>query len=332
MPLTVMLRSAATNVAPDKHIHVVLIDGGISRNSRSKLELSLEHLPISIHYLTPDHSLIDDLMISHHATHSVYFRLLAGMLLPDSLDRIIYLDADMLVNGDLNELWEYPLGDDYCLAVPDIACPFICAEHADSNYKNSAKYLVTNVTVKNWQSLNLDPSAQYFNSGVMVLNLRRWQDECIEQSLLACLRDNEQFVWCWDQYALNVVFAGKWSVLPARWNQGTHVFYYPSPEFSPIPEDDFIEMRDNPAIIHYTTQCKPWHYGNTHPLRNLFFATMDETAFGGWRPQKPPTSLLTVLNTHRQRIGRLIRSPKKFTLRNFRRIVKFSKLVVSKAT
>ena len=124
----------------------------------------------------------------------------------------------------------------------------------------------------------------------MVLNLARWREESIDQKLLACLRDNEKYVWCWDQYALNVVFAGQWKQLPSRWNQGFHVFEYPDETFSPIPQHEFIEMRDNPAVIHFTTEFKPWDFRPHHPWRGKFYTALDETAWKGWRPKQPKFS------------------------------------------
>jgi len=111
----------------------------------------------------------------------------------------------------------------------------------------------------------------------MVLNIRRWREESIDQKLLACLRDNAEHVWCWDQYALNVVFAGQWGRMPLRWNQGAHIFIYPDAASSPLDEPEYQQLRDDPAVIHFTTEFKPWKYHPFHPLRDRFFAALDET-------------------------------------------------------
>jgi lipopolysaccharide biosynthesis glycosyltransferase len=291
-PLSVTLHSAASSLTGDHHLHVLLMDGGISQESWQGLKETLVDLPISIHVMKPDRAEVADLGISHHITHTAYFRLLAARLLPDSIDKVIYLDSDVLIKHDLTELWNYDVEDNYCMAATDIACPFIDARQADPKYKKAIPYLAAISPVQNWRELGIDGSAPYFNSGVMVINLKRWRDEKIEETLLACLRNNPKYVWCWDQYALNVVFAGQWKELPSKWNQGVHVFEYPSEEFSPIDRAEFIEMRDNPALIHYTTEFKPWEYRPYHPLRETFFEQLDQTAWRGWRPEKPEFSLL----------------------------------------
>ncbi|MEL7497064.1 MAG: glycosyltransferase family 8 protein [Planctomycetota bacterium] len=293
-PLAVTLHSAASHLGAGHHLHIVLMDGGITDSSFEGLRETLTDLPISIHTLKFGHDEVSDLMTSHHITHTAYFRLLAGRLLPEEIERVIYLDSDVLVQDDLSKLWNLPLHDQYCLAAVDIACPFIDAYQTQQirpEIKRSIPFLAAISPVPNWRQLQLDPAQPYFNSGVMVLNLARWRREQIDRQLLACLRNNSSFVWCWDQYALNVVFAEQWGQLPANWNQGAHVFEYPDPSFSPIATDDFLAMRDQPSIIHFTTEFKPWKYEPFHPLRDQFFEQLDQTAWNGWRPEKPPFSL-----------------------------------------
>ena len=299
-PLAVMLHSAATNLRVGNHLNIVLMDGGISESSWVGLRETLLDLPITIHVLQPDRDEISDLGTSHHITHTAYFRLLAARLLPDSIDKVIYLDSDVLVKDDLMELWDMQLADNYCLAAIDIACPFVDAYAAEKKYKAQKAYkslksaiphFAAISPISNWRELSLDGSAHYFNSGVMVLNLARWREESIDQKLLACLRDNAKYVWCWDQYALNVVFAGQWKPLPSRWNQGFHVFEYPDETYSPISQYEFTDMRDNPAVIHFTTEFKPWDFRPHHPLRGKFYDALDQTAWSGWRPAQPDFSL-----------------------------------------
>lgn len=291
-PLTVMLHSAASSLRAGRHLHVVLFDGGISESSLNGILESLVDLPISIDVLRPDLSRVEDLMTSHHITHTAYLRLMAARLLPDSIQKVIYLDSDVLVVDDLTQLWEMEVGQQYCLATTDIACPFIDARQVtDAELQSSKPYLASISPVANWQELGIDGSANYFNSGVMVLNLAKWRREGVEQQLFDCLRKNAAFVWCWDQYALNVVFAGKWGQLPLRWNQGAHVFEYPDASHSPVSRESFESMRDHPAIIHYTTEFKPWDFQPFHPLRERFYQQLDLTVWQGWRPADPGFNL-----------------------------------------
>lgn len=290
-PLTVMLHSAARSLKPGNTINAIVLDGGISDENLAAIKESLVDLPIQTFTIKPGLQDVDSLMTSHHITHTAYLRLLAGRLLPDSVDKVIYLDSDVLVRGDLTELWEYELGNNYALAVPDIACPYVDARYADCNFKKSSPYFAAISPIANWKELGLDPDALYFNSGVMVLNVRRMREERIERKLLRCLSENARFVWCWDQYALNVVFADAWRPLPLRWNQGAHVFEFPNQNHSPFNIDEFVETKDFPSIIHFTTEWKPWDFGNKHPLKHLYFEELDRTVWRGWRPEKVELSV-----------------------------------------
>jgi len=290
-PLAVTLLSAVSNMKQGNHLQVILMDGGIQEANWQGLKETLAGHPISIHVLKPNRDEIADLGISHHITHTAYYRLLAGRLLPRSIERVIYLDSDTLVLDDITELWQSSLENHYCLAAVDVACPFIDARHAPMEYRRAIPYLATLSPVRNYRALQIPGSAPYFNSGVMLLNLRRWREEQIENRLLGCLRDNRKFVWCWDQYALNVVFAGQWGRLPARWNQGTHLFEYPDEDCIPIDKHEYREMLEKPALLHYTTEFKPWKYDlyrkchASHPSHDLWYQWLDKTAWSQWRPQ-----------------------------------------------
>jgi lipopolysaccharide biosynthesis glycosyltransferase len=65
------------------------------------------------------------------------------------------------------------------------------------------------------------------------------------------------------------------------------LFEFPHPGCSPIDVQEFAAAKDDPAIIHFTTEWKPWDYQNRHPYRDRFFEELDKTAWAGWRPEKP---------------------------------------------
>ena len=287
MPLTVMLHSAVTRLDSGSRMTVYFIDGGLTESSWIAIRESLSGLPIEVYSVQPDYSLVEHLHTSHHVTPAAYLRLLTAEILPESIEKAIYLDSDILVCDDLTRLWNMPLGDNYCLAAPDIACPFIDARIGCSNFRNANPFLAAFCPVPNYLELGLDGSAEYFNSGVMVLNLDLWRRDQVAAQMLQCLEDNCQDVWCWDQYALNVVFHKKWGRLPVRWNQGAHALDFPTFSTSPVDREEFQSMLENPGIVHFTTEFKPWHFHWTHLRGQLFFDALDETAWKGWRPGDP---------------------------------------------
>ena len=291
MPLATTLKSIADHLAVGSMAHVYLVDAGISESSWMALKETIVSCDLQLNVIQGDPESLQHLQTSHHISHAAYFRLLAAELLPENLDRVIYIDSDMLVRDDISQLWNLELADNYCLAVPDIACPFVDARYADCNFRHSSPYMAVISPIRNWQQLGLDGSAPYFNSGLMVINLKAWRRDKLSEQFLQCLEHNKEYVWCWDQYALNVVMAGRWKTLPMRWNQGAHVFEYPDAKNSPVASEEFESMKHNPAIIHFTTEFKPWHDRSDHPLRDEFFRELDTTAWQSWRPTRESFSI-----------------------------------------
>ncbi len=286
MPLAVTLRTAGESLRVGRSLEVYLLDNGISSRSWDLLQQSIDGLPIQIRRISPPIDLVADLQISHHISHTAYLRLLADRWLPTDLDRVVYLDSDLIVQESLCGLWAESLGNAAVLAVPDIACPFVDAKLGCENFRNAAPYLASMMPIRNYRELGIDGRRHYFNSGVMVMNLDRWRQERLGETLLECLRQNREHVWCWDQYALNVVMHDRWRALPMRWNSGSHIYEYPSTRNSPIAVESYLEMIERPAIVHFTSEFKPWTFESIHPGRELYFAALDRTAWRNWRPQK----------------------------------------------
>lgn len=287
MPLAVMLHSAAKHLDPGSRLTVYFMDGGVSESNWQAIKETLVDLPVDVYSVQPDYRLVEHLHTSHHVTPAAYLRLLTAEILPRDISKAIYLDSDVLVRDDLTALWKMPLGEHYCLAAPDIACPYIDARLGCENFRRANPYLATFRPVPNYRELGMDGCAEYFNSGVMVMNLELWRRDQLAARMLQCLDENRPHIWCWDQYALNVVFHGRWGRLPVRWNQGARVLDFPSPETSPVDAVEFRQMLEDPAIVHFTTEFKPWHFHWQHLRGDQFFAALDETAWQGWRPQHP---------------------------------------------
>jgi lipopolysaccharide biosynthesis glycosyltransferase len=286
-PLAVTLLTAGETMEKGHELTVYLVDNGLSEQSLMMLKETLAGLPVHLEMVPRQELGIEDLGVSHHISRTAYLRLFADRWLPSSLDQVLYLDSDLLIAESLTELWRRPLGENFCLAVPDIACPYIDSRLAPKSFREHAPYTAAYRPIPNYRELGLDGGSYYFNSGVMLLNLRRWRNEQMGERLLECLRNNREHVWCWDQYALNAVLAGHWERLPLRWNAGSHLFEFPSRVPGPIDSEEFREMRERPAIVHFTTEFKPWDFGNQHPWRDRYFEALDRTAWKGWRPVDP---------------------------------------------
>jgi lipopolysaccharide biosynthesis glycosyltransferase len=115
---------------------------------------------------------------------------------------------------------------------------------------------------------------EYFNSGVMLVDLERWRKADMIRRGREFAQANPEKLRHWDQDVLNHLFVGQWIPLEDRWNACPHLFGLNGDyDLNPDKLTDFERRAiDNPAIIHFAGpgSVKPWHYRCTHPLRNRY--------------------------------------------------------------
>lgn len=318
MPLAVTIRSALDHLDPTRLVKLFVLDGGLTEQSKARLLKSWSDPRLTVEWLSPDLNLIHDLPVSHHIKVATYLRLLMPAMLPSEVSRAIYLDADMLVRRDLGDLWDEPQGGHAVLAVQDLVAPVFDANIALANYARCRPHMCTPTPIANYRELGLPPEGKYFNGGMLVVDLAQWRRERYAEKMFDCLRVNREHVLWWDQYALNVVFSGKWSVLDPRWNQGAHVFVYPNSEESPLESTMFDQLRWSPWIVHFCSPSKPWQYFCAHPFTREFRRCLKQTEWKGWEPAKPENFLQLWWDFHYQPL----RSEWKSRVRAFKQAIR----------
>ncbi|HEY9635127.1 MAG TPA: glycosyltransferase family 8 protein [Coleofasciculaceae cyanobacterium] len=267
VPLAVTLHSALVNLKNKPKIALFIIDGGISQRSQRRILQSIDPDQVDISWVQPNKALVENLKVERHLTIVTYYRLLIPQLVPRHFNKVIYLDSDMVVKGDLEQLWNIDIGDNYVLAVQD----------------DNQRYIRMSGGLRNYKEVGINPDYKYFNAGLLVINLEKWRTDNIPQKVVEYLERNKDYVRDHDQDGLNAVLAGKWGELNPRWNQMPRIYTYSSWQDSPYDEPLYQELLEHPYIVHYTTSPKPWHQGCSHPAKDLFFQYLDQTAWSGWR-------------------------------------------------
>jgi lipopolysaccharide biosynthesis glycosyltransferase len=191
--------------------------------------------------------------------YSAWYRILLPNLLP-SVERVLYLDSDLLILGDLQALYSMDLGDSYLAAVTQPTLP--------------------EVLPRLQQTLGLPDANSYFNSGVMTLDLNRLRDTGSVEQVLAFIYDGRGPMPWADQDPLNAVLHEHRADLDPRWNLMTPVFELPA-SMLPWSEPDIRHAIDDPAVIHFIGEHKPWHYRCRHPYRNRYFEFLESTPWKG---------------------------------------------------
>lgn len=161
--------------------------------------------------------------------------LLLPQLLPESLDRVLFLDADLLVMDDVRRLWEWDLQGNVIAAGRDSAIPTCGSARG----------------VKDLAAWGVRPEAEYFNGGVLVIDLQAWRRADVTARAFGYLRRTGSKVDFLHQEALNAVLGDRCRSLPARWNLlgGVAGRRFERPE---------SEAWRDPAIVHFAGRLKPW--------------------------------------------------------------------------
>ena len=230
-------------------IVVHILDGGISFKNRLKLFLLFKRLKFKFKFYKIDYSKIINAPISNHISFASYNRIFLSTAISSRIDKILYLDCDLIVLKDISSFFEFNLENYYLGAVCEIV---------DEETKNR---------------LELGKDFQYFNAGVQIVNLKKWRDENFEKTLVNFITKNKGKIISHDQDVLNFCAKGNWLMLDFKYNV-THFFYYPEKyphEFFNIQLEEYQNVKKEAIIVHFTSQDKPWTLESTHPEKDLYF-------------------------------------------------------------
>jgi lipopolysaccharide biosynthesis glycosyltransferase len=160
-----------------------------------------------------------------HVSHAAYAKLQLHRLLPE-LDRVIYLDTDTLVLGDLAELHACDLGANL------VGATWTAYQREEGQ-----------------QRLGLN--GRYFNSGVLLCALDKWREQAIETRFIEWYRLNHMRMKFNDQEVLNGVFDTCNLEIGKRWNV-SHL------ELFRVGNQAEVSLKET-AILHFNGPHKPWH-------------------------------------------------------------------------
>jgi lipopolysaccharide biosynthesis glycosyltransferase len=180
---------------------------------------------------------------------ATWYRVFLPELLPD-VDRVLYLDADLIVLESVAPLWEVDMTSNLIAAVTNVLEP---------RYANRPG------------ALGIAGSRSYFNAGVLVMNLDLMRREGSSRALYEYGRRHADRLLWRDQDALNVVLGASRVPLHPRWNCMNSILAFPW-SADVLGAEAVAEARANPAIRHFEGPGfnKPWHYLCQREWRELY--------------------------------------------------------------
>jgi lipopolysaccharide biosynthesis glycosyltransferase len=267
-PFLVTVASLLESLRPGVGLDLYVMGSGLRPGTRSRLEGGWDGR-VRLHWAPLDNSKLESLRgYAYPSSPVANFRLVVGSSLPGDVSKVIYLDADLLIQRDIFELWEQDMQGKIVLAVQDSYIQ-----------KLPARYVPARA----------EADQPYFNSGVMVINLEAWRMAEIEQCCLEAARRLAHRTKWLDQHVLNACLAGRWGRLTPVWNKQFFLDVFPDWRCGPYAEKEFLEARSDLAIIHFSSRTKPWHTFCDHPRQDVlaYRAALRRSALGAGLEARP---------------------------------------------
>lgn len=251
--LGVSLVSLYENNQDMEKIIVYILDSGIVEEKKQKLLAICRNYRRNPVIFIQGENVSERLSINvsiDRGSLSQYARLFVSSVLPADLDRVLYLDCDVIINRSIYELWNLDLQEKTIGALMD----------AFSGYYRA--------------NIGLDENDIMFNSGVMLIDLQKWREQKIEEELLKFIIFKHGKIQQGDQGVLNAVLSHNVYCFEPKMNSVTIFYdftykeiliYRRPPQF--YAEEQISEAVKNPLIIHFTTSFlskRPWVKGCKH--------------------------------------------------------------------
>lgn len=223
--LDVSIRSLIEHASKEYKYKIIVLNAGLNQENMNKVKL-LENENVQIEFVNiskATKSLEQDLPNLYHFGLAAWYRLFIQSLFPQ-YDRVIYLDCDIVVLGDISELYNMDLHGNTIGGCKDQIIP------RTPEFADYARFAV-----------GIDAN-EYINSGILVMDLKKFREQQIEEKFIHIMNKYNCDIVDPDQAYINFLCKDKIEYLPISWNR---------------PAFEMVEC-ENPKIIHYNLFVKPW--------------------------------------------------------------------------
>ncbi len=260
--LGVTLYSLLENCSCPEKIKINVVDMGITGANKKKLNWIAKKFNSRINYLKPKPDLLNGIEISKRFGKETYYRF--SLIETAKTSKLLSIDSDMIVKGDIAELFNLKFKDNVLFAVKDLDLP-----------------------LRNRLKLGIKADTPYFNSGLLFIDLKKWKKQKLTEKALKWIKENADKTEFADQDGLNMALVGKWREIHPSWNMLTKIFYYDYPlPFVHNHNRQALETYKRikqPKIIHYTGFLKPWFFFDPVPMKKEYLNYLKKTPWDGYK-------------------------------------------------
>lgn len=274
MHLCVVVASAVLNSKSD--FHFVILNKGLSDKSKKNIVESARGNVVD--FVQVDAKMFEsfNVKLEHLSIEACFRYIIAELDYP--YQKAIYLDCDTVVLSDLRELFNTDIANFYAGVVDDIIKP---------SYPARLKI------------------SRYFNSGALLLNLKKMRDDKICEKLFEKTRELSGESKFLDQDVLNIVFATSEKFINIKWN-ATAPLFRKKVSLKNVCAEEIAAAIYKPAIVHFTGPDKPWIItagAIAHPFAPAYFYYLAQTPYADCsaalrKKVSPARQLLRYLKNH----------------------------------
>ncbi|MBJ7223404.1 MULTISPECIES: lipopolysaccharide 3-alpha-galactosyltransferase [unclassified Brenneria] len=234
----------------DKNLSFHVFTDTLGKNEKEKFGKLAKQYNTSITLYVVNCDELKKLPSTKNWSYAIYFRFIVTDYFHNSLDKIIYLDSDIVCNGSLQELIDLDISNYIVAAVSE----------GDQNWWGKCAERLATPAIKNG----------YFNSGFLLINLQNWHGGSITSRAMDMLKNQAiaEKVSYPDQDILNMLLPGHILFLDKKYNTQFSINYElkcKSGETYPHP------INDGTIFIHYIGPTKPWHEWAQYPCSEYFY-------------------------------------------------------------
>lgn len=243
----VMLQSIKRHCDPSRQYCVHILSSDIRQSDIDQMLVEVDdQVIIDLLDVSWFKAEVEELEFSEFFSVECIYRLALLELIPE-VDKILYLDSDLIVLDEVSALFDIDLGCNYIAAVHDIGIAGMVGGFAPEE-------------ADRLKSLGITDFGGYFSSGVMVWNLAKTRQDYTLSQFVRWIIDNKPRYS--DQDCLNYFFLGSVVYLDAKWNtlfDSENVRVSQIVPYAPKAlQEDYLRARKNPSIFHFAGPVKPW--------------------------------------------------------------------------
>ncbi len=261
-------------------ISIFILGEEISTENKDKFQILAKNYNRSITFLgTADlvKKLADLGIPKYRNSYSANFKMFVNEFVPDNVERLLYIDSDTIVSGDLSELFNMDMHSK----------PIAMAQDS----------LVTKHKVE----IGMQKNEKYYNTGVILFDVNEWKNQKCSERIIEHTKTLRAHYPAPDQDLINIVIREEIAELPPEYNMEPAYYMFSTDTYYKVFKNkafykpEILEAaKGNEKIYHFFRIMGefPWHSGNMHPFNDLFDKYL---AISPWKDyQKQPSGISAV--------------------------------------